>query len=279
MKSRESARRSILHGSYDVCIIGGGATGLGCALDARLRGFSTVLLDAGGLCLAHLHGLHQAGARRRPLPAAGRPGVRSQPVRAGGPGSARAHVHAAPRAVSRPSVGAAGSVLQPAGDWPTTPSAPSSTTGLPAPPASFPAACWAARRPSNGCLACVMKAQCARDRLVGSVSYADGQFDDARFGIALAQTFAQQGGELINYAKGVAFARDSNGKLDGPGGRGPAHRRALPGPRQGLRKLHRSLRRPAPPRGQSQPAGAPAPEQRRSSAAAAGGARRATPRC
>ena len=49
--------------------------------------------------------------------------------------------------------------------------------------------------------------------LVGSVSYADGQFDDARFGIALAQTFAQQGGELINYAKAVAFARDSNGKL------------------------------------------------------------------
>jgi glycerol-3-phosphate dehydrogenase len=47
MKSRISARQTIRQQSYDVCIIGGGATGLGCALDAQLRGFSTVLLDAG----------------------------------------------------------------------------------------------------------------------------------------------------------------------------------------------------------------------------------------
>src|SRR5258707_1219792 len=33
--------------SYDLCIIGGGATGAGCALDAQLRGLRTILIDAG----------------------------------------------------------------------------------------------------------------------------------------------------------------------------------------------------------------------------------------
>jgi glycerol-3-phosphate dehydrogenase len=51
------------------------------------------------------------------------------------------------------------------------------------------------------------------EKLVGSVSFADGQFDDARFGLALAQSFVQQGGELINYAKAVGFGKDSEGKL------------------------------------------------------------------
>jgi glycerol-3-phosphate dehydrogenase len=48
---------------------------------------------------------------------------------------------------------------------------------------------------------------------VATVCYADGQFDDARFGLALGQSFAQQGGELINYAKAVGFGKDSKGKL------------------------------------------------------------------
>jgi glycerol-3-phosphate dehydrogenase len=47
MKSRNSARQTIREKGFDVCVIGGGATGTGCALDAQLRGFSTVLLDAG----------------------------------------------------------------------------------------------------------------------------------------------------------------------------------------------------------------------------------------
>jgi glycerol-3-phosphate dehydrogenase len=47
MRSRNNALQTIRQETFDVCIIGGGATGLGCALDARLRGLSTVLLDAG----------------------------------------------------------------------------------------------------------------------------------------------------------------------------------------------------------------------------------------
>ena len=47
MRSRELERQDIDGKSFDVCVIGGGATGAGCALDAQLRGLRTVMLDAG----------------------------------------------------------------------------------------------------------------------------------------------------------------------------------------------------------------------------------------
>src|ERR1039458_761253 len=46
MKSRTAALKSIRNQKFDLCVIGGGATGLGSALDAKLRGLSTVLIDA-----------------------------------------------------------------------------------------------------------------------------------------------------------------------------------------------------------------------------------------
>src|SRR5580692_11494794 len=47
MKSRAEELKNIAGQQFDLCIIGGGATGSGCALDAQLRGIRTVLLDAG----------------------------------------------------------------------------------------------------------------------------------------------------------------------------------------------------------------------------------------
>ena len=46
MRGREDTPSSIEGKSFDVCVIGGGATGAGCALDAQLRGLKTVLVDA-----------------------------------------------------------------------------------------------------------------------------------------------------------------------------------------------------------------------------------------
>ena len=46
MKTRSEAVAGIRNSSFDVCVIGGGATGAGCALDAELRGLKTVLLEA-----------------------------------------------------------------------------------------------------------------------------------------------------------------------------------------------------------------------------------------
>jgi glycerol-3-phosphate dehydrogenase len=51
--------------------------------------------------------------------------------------------------------------------------------------------------------------------LRGGVIYYDGQFDDARLLINLARTAAEQGATLLNYARVVAFTNDRAGYLNG----------------------------------------------------------------
>ena len=51
--------------------------------------------------------------------------------------------------------------------------------------------------------------------LRGGVIYYDGQFDDARLLINLVRTAAEQGATLLNYARVVAFNRDPAGYLNG----------------------------------------------------------------
>ncbi len=45
MKGRSEALENIAGKTFDVCVIGGGATGAGCALDAQLRGLNTVMVE------------------------------------------------------------------------------------------------------------------------------------------------------------------------------------------------------------------------------------------
>jgi len=51
--------------------------------------------------------------------------------------------------------------------------------------------------------------------LKGSVAYADGQFDDARYNVTLVQAFTAAGGNALNYAKVTDFLRDANGRISG----------------------------------------------------------------
>ena len=53
----------------------------------------------------------------------------------------------------------------------------------------------------------------AAEKLAGAVVYADGQFDDARYNLALVETFTEAGGEALNYARVIAFERDAHGKI------------------------------------------------------------------
>ncbi|MEH6306633.1 glycerol-3-phosphate dehydrogenase/oxidase [Olivibacter sp. CPCC 100613] len=53
------------------------------------------------------------------------------------------------------------------------------------------------------------------DRLKGGIEYYDGQFDDARLAINLAQTAAEFGATLLNYAKVTRLTKDNNGKTTG----------------------------------------------------------------
>jgi glycerol-3-phosphate dehydrogenase len=50
--------------------------------------------------------------------------------------------------------------------------------------------------------------------LVGGVEYYDGQFDDARLAINLAQTSAEKGGTVLNYFKVTSLLKDS-GRISG----------------------------------------------------------------
>ncbi len=55
----------------------------------------------------------------------------------------------------------------------------------------------------------------SQDGLRGGVKYHDGQFDDARLLINLAQTAAEQGATLLNYARVTALTKDAHGYVHG----------------------------------------------------------------
>lgn len=51
--------------------------------------------------------------------------------------------------------------------------------------------------------------------LNGGVLYFDGQFDDSRLAVNIAQTCAENGGILLNYAKVTSLLKDENEKISG----------------------------------------------------------------
>src|SRR5690606_16785418 len=51
--------------------------------------------------------------------------------------------------------------------------------------------------------------------LLGGVLYHDGQFDDSRLAINIAQTVAENGGLVLNYVKVTGLLKDEKGKLKG----------------------------------------------------------------
>ena len=58
-------------GPWDIVVIGGGATGVGIAVDAASRGYDVAAARAARLRQGHVEPQHQARARRRALPRAG----------------------------------------------------------------------------------------------------------------------------------------------------------------------------------------------------------------
>lgn len=185
---------------YDVAIIGGGATGLGVALDAAARGFSVVLVEAHDFAKGTssratklVHGgvrylaqgnialvrealqerttlLHNAPHLAQPLP----------------------FVMPSYRFWETPFYGAGLKMYD----------ALAGKAGLGATEFLTP----------EQTLACLPT---ARSRgLKGGVKYWDGQFDDARLALALARTAEARGALLVNYCAATAL-RHENGKIVG----------------------------------------------------------------
>jgi glycerol-3-phosphate dehydrogenase len=206
MKTRAQALRAIEGQSFDVCVIGGGATGSACAWDAQLRGLRTVLLEAGDFAFATSStSTKMAHGGVRYLEEA----VRSfdfkqyEVVRR----ALRERIHmlrSAPFLV-RPQL-----FLTPCFSWLDCAYYEIGLKmydwiagGASLAPSFFVSRDEALRRIPG----------LARNRLAGGVIYADGQFDDSRYNIVLVETLTQEGGEALNYARVTAFEMQADGKL------------------------------------------------------------------
>src|SRR5579859_8276395 len=193
---------------FDLCVVGGGATGAGCALDAQLRGLRTLLVDgsdfASGTSSAStklVHGgvryLEQAVktfdlAEYRMVQGALR--ERSYMLR------------------NAPHLTHVAEFLVPVYSW-------------------FQATYFRIGLKIYDLLAgkknlfpskFLAKGEVAarlpglkNSGLHGAVAYADGQFDDARYGMALVRSFVAAGGTALNYCRVERFRRSNNGNIDG----------------------------------------------------------------
>jgi len=206
MKNRAEQLQNIAGKSFDVCVIGGGATGSGCALDAQLRGLRTVLLEtrdfAGATSSASTKIIHG--------------GVRylEEAIKDVDPKEYHVLVRALHERVrmlnNAPHLTRQLQFLVPSFHWLN---ALYLDIGLKiydwlAGSARIAPSKYVSREETLERMPALK-----RDGLIGSVEYADGQFDDARYNLALVQTHSKAGGSALNYARVTAFGRDSAGRL------------------------------------------------------------------
>jgi glycerol-3-phosphate dehydrogenase len=206
MKSRAAALDDIRGQSFDVCVIGGGATGCGCALDAQLRGLRTVLVEAGDFA----SGTSSVSTKMA------HGGVRylEQALREFDLKEFKVLKRALQERIrmlrNAPFLTRTQLFLTPCYRWFDVGYL---ETGL-------KIYDWVAGRASLSRSFFLPRGEALRrmpslvpSGLVGAVAYADGQFDDARYNITLAKSFTEGGGEAVNYARVTAFDKGANGKL------------------------------------------------------------------
>lgn len=187
-------------GDWDICIIGGGATGLGTAVDAASRGYKTILFEqydfAKGTSSRSTKLVHggvrylQQGNIKLVMDALRERGT----LKKNAPHLVKNQSFIVPNYKwwEGPYYGLGLKVY----DW------MSGSLGL----------------GSSEWLSTEQVLQLAPtldpEGLRGGVVYHDGQFDDARLAINLAQTAAEQGGTILNYYKAEAFLKH-NQKITG----------------------------------------------------------------
>jgi glycerol-3-phosphate dehydrogenase len=206
MKRRSETLEHSKRTTFDVCVIGGGATGAGCALDAELRGLRTVLLDAADFVSATSSAstkLVHGGVRYLQQSVAdcdlGQYRVVRRALRERKLMLNNAPFLACPLELLVPCFSRRDAYYFRIGlkfyDW-------ISGRGMLSPSRFLSVQESTARLPMLN-----------TSGLVGTVAYTDGQFDDARYGIALLKTFVENGGAALNYARVAGFAKTKDGKL------------------------------------------------------------------
>ncbi|HNC97421.1 MAG TPA: FAD-dependent oxidoreductase [Myxococcota bacterium] len=206
LAQRLALRHRLSSDTFDLCIIGGGASGAGCALDAALRGLKVALVERddfssgtssrstklvhGGVRyleqavkngdLAQLRQVHH-GLRER------------HRVLANAPHLAR------PLALLTPVFSwweglyyRIGLALYDAFSWGTE---------------RLPRTRWLSRREA------LRRMPGLSPRIHSAVLYHDGQLDDARYGISLALSAAEAGAVLLHHAELLGFEHDAAGRV------------------------------------------------------------------
>ncbi|HUL35626.1 MAG TPA: FAD-dependent oxidoreductase [Candidatus Eisenbacteria bacterium] len=206
MLRHEAAEARIASGEFDVCIIGGGATGAGCALDAQLRGLKTVLLEgndfASGTSSTSTKLIH-GGVRYLEQAVKGLDVAEYRVVK-------RALQERIRMLNNGPFLSRPMEFIVPCYDWLTV---GYMGIGL----KMYDWLAGAARifesRYQNRETTMQHLPSLKGDRLVGSVVYADGQFDDGRYNLGLVKTMGEAGGDALNHARVVSFGFEANRKL------------------------------------------------------------------
>src|SRR6201981_495772 len=208
MKTRAEETVNISGRQFDLCVSGGGATGSACALDAQLRGIRAVLFEAGDF----------AGATSSAATKIIHGGVRYLEEAIKGADIQEYHVlvralHERVRMLENaPHLTRVMEFLVPSYRWVDVAYL---DVGLKiydwlAGPGRISPSKYLSQEETL-----VRMPELNSEGLVGSVEYADGQFDDARYNIALVQTFTVAGGNALNHARVTDFRREANGKLSG----------------------------------------------------------------
>jgi glycerol-3-phosphate dehydrogenase len=208
MKSRTEELNNIAGQQFDLCVIGGGATGSACALDAQLRGIRSVLLEAGDF----------AGATSSAATKIIHGGVRYLEEAIKGADLQEYHVlvralHERVRMLENaPHLTRRLEFLVPSYHWLDVAYL---DIGLKiydwlAGPGRISPSKFLSRDETLEHMP-----ELNAEGLLGSVAYADGQFDDARYNLALVQTFTLAGGNALNHARVTDFVRAANGKISG----------------------------------------------------------------
>jgi len=185
---------------FDVAIIGGGATGLGVALDAAARGFSVVLVES--------HDFAKGTSSRSTKLVHG--GVRY--LAQGNISLVREALHERSTLLrNAPHLAQPLPFVMPSYAWWQTPfyGLGLKAYDLLAGRAGLGPTEFLSRSRTQACLPNLQPRG-----LQGGVKYWDGQFDDARLALALARTAASRGALLVNYCAATGLLHEA-GKLVG----------------------------------------------------------------
>ncbi len=182
-------------GAFDVVVVGGGATGLGVAVDAAARGFSTLLVEAEDFAKgtsSRATKLVHGGVRYL---AQGNVNLVREALRERRLFLDNAPHLAQPLSFVVPAYGLRGRF------W----DLPFYAAGL----TIYELLSGSSRLGSVGLLgrraALDAAAGLEPDGLVGGIRYWDGQFDDARFAVALARTAHRESATVLNYCRAAGF--------------------------------------------------------------------------